>query len=50
MWPRELDERESLSRLLLLLSRSMQSLEPALSSSLFSFRLRFLRTLFTFRA
>jgi len=50
IWPRELLERESLSRFELLFNRSIQSFEPALSSSLFNLRFRFFKTLFTFRA
>ena len=50
MCPSELEERDKLSRLELLLRRSMHNLDPALSSSLFSFRDKWLRILFTFRA
>merc|ERR1719263_2634116 len=50
MWPREFDERDRLSRFELLFKRSMQSLEPALSSSLFNLRDRFFKILFTFNA
>ena len=50
MCPREFDERDRLSRFELLFNRSMQSLEPALSSSLFSFSDKCFRILFTFKA
>jgi len=36
MCPRELDDKERLSKLELLFKRSMQSFDPALSSNLFS--------------
>ena len=50
IWPKALDERDRLSRLELLLSKSMQSFDPALSSSLFNDRERCFRILFTLSA
>jgi hypothetical protein len=50
MWPNEFEERLKDSRLEELLRRSIQSLDPALSSSLLSFRDKWLRILFTFNA
>ena len=50
MWPREFDANERLSRFELLFKRSMQSFEPALSTSLFNLRLRCFKILFTFKA
>ena len=50
MWPRELEDNDKLSRLELLFRRSMQSFDPALSSSLLSFSDKWLRILLTFRA
>ena len=50
MCPRELDERERLSRLELLFRRSIQSLDPALSSRRFSLSDKWFKILFTFKA
>lgn len=50
MCPRELEERERLSRFELLFRRSMHSFDPALSSRRFSFRDKWFRILLTLRA
>ena len=48
--PRELLESDKLSKLELLFKRSIQSLDPALSTSLFNFRFKCFKILFTLRA
>ncbi len=50
MWPREFDDIDKNSKLALLLSRSMHSLEPPLSSILFNFKFINLSDLLTLSA
>ena len=50
MWPREFEERLKLSRFEELLRRSIQSFDPALSSSLFNFSDKWFKILLTFKA